>query len=44
MNLLAQADLVKFADSRPDAEESRQSLRKAEEVIRSARIPIPPEE
>jgi len=39
MNLLAQADLVKFADSRPDAEESRQSLRKAEEVIRSARIP-----
>jgi hypothetical protein len=37
MNLLAQADLVKFADSRPNAEESRQSLRKAEEVIRSAR-------
>ena len=44
MNLLAQADLVKFADSRPDAEESRQSLRKAEEVIRSARTPRPPEE
>jgi len=44
MNLLAQADLVKFADSRPDAEESRQSLRKAEEVIRSARIPHSPEE
>ena len=43
MNLLAQADLVKFADSRPDAEESRQSLRKAEEVIRSARTPRPPE-
>jgi len=39
MNLLAQADLVKFADSRPDAEESRQSLRKAEEVIRSASVP-----
>ena len=44
MNLLAQADLVKFADSRPDAEESRQSLRKAEEVIRSARIPNTSEE
>ena len=44
MNLLAQADLVKFADSRPDAEESRQSLRKAEEVIRSARIPNSPDE
>ena len=44
MNLLAQADLVKFADSRPDAEESRQSLRKAEEVIRSARIPHSPDE
>ena len=44
MNLLAQADLVKFADSRPDAEESRQSLRKAEEVIRSARPSLPPEE
>jgi len=37
MNLLKQADLVKFADSRPDAEESRQSLNKASEVIRSAR-------
>lgn len=37
MNLLAQADLVKFADSRPDAEESRQSLKSAEQVIRSAR-------
>ena len=44
MNLLAQADLVKFADSRPDAEESRQSLRKAEEVIRSARTSRLPEE
>lgn len=37
MNLLKQADLVKFADSRPDAEESRQSLNKASEVIRSTR-------
>jgi hypothetical protein len=37
INLLKQADLVKFADSRPDAEESRQSLRKASEVIRSTR-------
>ncbi len=44
MNLLAQADLVKFADSRPDAEESRQSLRKAEEVIRSTRTQRSPEE
>ena len=44
MNRLAQADLVKFADSRPDAEESRQSLRKAEEVIRSARIPFSSDE
>lgn len=44
MNLLAQADLVKFADSRPDAEESRQSLRNAEEVIRSARTPHTPDE
>jgi hypothetical protein len=39
MNLLKQADLVKFADSRPDAEESRQSLNKASEVIRSTRSP-----
>ena len=39
MNLLKQADLVKFADSRPDAEESRQSLHKASEVIRSTRAP-----
>ncbi len=37
MNLLKQADLVKFADSRPDVEESRQSLNKATEVIRSTR-------
>jgi hypothetical protein len=37
MNLLKQADLVKFADSRPDVEESRQSLQKASEVIRSTR-------
>ena len=44
MNLLAQADLVKFADSRPDAEESRQTLRKAEEVIRSTRTQRSPEE
>ncbi len=39
MNLLKQADLVKFADSRPDVEESRQSLKKASEVIRSTRVP-----
>ena len=39
MNLLKQADLVKFADSRPDVDESRQSLHKAEEVIRSTRLP-----
>jgi hypothetical protein len=37
MNLLKQADLVKFADSRPDVEESRQSLNKASEVIRFTR-------
>jgi NADH:ubiquinone oxidoreductase subunit 3 (subunit A) len=37
MNLLKQADLVKFADSRPDIEESRHSLQKAQEVIRSTR-------
>ncbi len=37
MNLLKQADLVKFADSRPDVEESRQSLHKASEVIRTTR-------
>ena len=37
MNLLKQADLVKFADSRPNVEESRQSLDKASEVIRSTR-------
>ncbi|MEI6847797.1 MAG: hypothetical protein WCK32_07145 [Chlorobiaceae bacterium] len=35
MNLLKQADLVKFADARPNIEESRQSLQKAEEIIRS---------
>ncbi len=39
MSLLKQADLVKFADSRPDQEESRNSLHKAEEVIRTARTP-----
>ncbi len=39
MNLLKQADLVKFADCHPDVEESRQSLKKASEVIRSARAP-----
>ena len=44
MNLLKQADLVKFADSRPDAEESRQSLNKATEVIRSTRKSPPPVE
>ncbi|NTU96266.1 MAG: hypothetical protein HGA62_00435 [Chlorobiaceae bacterium] len=37
MNLLRQADLVKFADSRPELEESRQSLQKAEELVRAAR-------
>ena len=44
MNLLKQADLVKFADSRPDVEESRQSLDKASEVIRSTRKSRPPVE
>jgi hypothetical protein len=39
INLLRQADLVKFADSRPDLEESRQSIHKAEQLIRSARRP-----
>jgi len=39
MNLLKQADLVKFADCHPDVEESRQSLKKASEVIRSTRVP-----
>ena len=39
MNLLKQADLVKFADCHPDIEESRQSLKKASEVIRSTRTP-----
>ena len=39
MNLLKQADLVKFADSRPDIDESRHSLQKAEEVTRSSRQP-----
>lgn len=34
--LLRQADLVKFADCRPDMEESRQSLDTASEAIRSA--------
>jgi hypothetical protein len=37
MNLLRQADLVKFADSRPDLEESRLSVQKAEELVRNAR-------
>ncbi len=37
MTLLRQADLVKFADSRPELDESRQSLLKAEEFIRAAR-------
>ncbi len=39
MNLLKQADLVKFADCHPDVEESRQSLKKASEVIRFTRAP-----
>ncbi|TLU88414.1 MAG: hypothetical protein FDX30_01465 [Chlorobium sp.] len=38
MNLLRQADLVKFADSRPDLDESRQSLQKAEEVVRTSHL------
>jgi len=37
MTLLRQADLVKFADSRPSAEESRNSIRQAEEIVRSGR-------
>lgn len=37
MTLLRQADLVKFADSRPSAEESRSSISKAEEIVRSGR-------
>ena len=44
MNLLRQADLVKFADIRPDVEESRQSLHKASEVIRSTRYLRPPDQ
>ncbi len=44
MNLLKQADLVKFADIRPDVEESRQSLHKASEVIRSTRYFRPPDQ
>ena len=44
MNLLKQADLVKFADSRPDIEESRQSLHKASEVIRTTSHSRPSEE
>ncbi|NTV99126.1 MAG: hypothetical protein HGA70_08180 [Chlorobiaceae bacterium] len=36
MNLLRQADLVKFADSRPELDDSRQSLQKAEEFVRGA--------
>jgi len=44
MNLLRQADLVKFADSRPDVEESRESLNKASEVIRSTRRSRSPEQ
>ena len=39
MSLLKQADLVKFADSRPNIEESLNSLHKAEEVIRTAQEP-----
>jgi len=35
MSLLRQADLVKFADSRPTAEESRNSIRQAGEIVRS---------
>lgn len=34
--LLRQADLVKFADTRPDVEESRQSIHKASEIIRTS--------
>lgn len=37
MTLLRQADLVKFADSRPSAEESRSSISQAEEIVRSGR-------
>lgn len=37
MNLLRQADLVKFADSRPSAEETRNSTRQAEEIVSSGR-------
>jgi hypothetical protein len=37
MSLLRQADLVKFADSRPSSEESRSSIRQAEEIVRSGR-------
>lgn len=37
MNLLRQADLVKFADSRPTAEEARSSTRQAEEIVGSGR-------
>jgi hypothetical protein len=36
MTLLRQADLVKFADSRPTADESRNSIRKAGEIVRSS--------
>lgn len=35
MTLLRQADLVKFADSRPSEEESRSSIRKAGEIVRA---------
>ncbi|WP_331560294.1 hypothetical protein [Chlorobium sp.] len=35
MSILRQADLVKFADSRPTAEESRNSIRQAGEIVRS---------
>jgi hypothetical protein len=38
MNLLRQADLVKFADSRPELDETRLSLQKAEEFVRTARM------
>jgi hypothetical protein len=37
MTLLRQADLVKFADSRPELEDSRLSLQRAEEFVRAAR-------
>ena len=44
LSLLRQADLVKFADMRPNVEESRQSLNKAAEIIRATRTVRSPEE